>query len=339
MCAIRAFDLDELVDLAVSEAELADGVAPSIVAARSKMSLNAVDRLAARPGKFGRRPRAEAAATRWTPAEQRFLRRQMPFLGVPGLARVLGRSKVAIKIRAQRTGVPGASRTPGILTARKAGWMLGCCAKKIIRLIDEGKLPGWSVPGHHPGGNGELHLIRETALFAWAVNPENWPYFKQAKVRHPRLKRLLARQAQRWKDEWLTTGQAAELAGVHFNDVNRQISRLGKLPGVKHGQWYVRRSDIERYTFHKGKAGRERELEGYWTARADAFLVAAWLAGMEWVVIGRLMGWKAKRVCYRFQCLVEKDQVRRILQNVILADPDTWARKIKKLRRAHRLRD
>jgi len=86
-------------------------------------------------------------------------------------------------------------------------------------------------------------------------------YYRLARMSDTKLDRrlacLVALAVERWGDEWLTPGQVAETHGVGHQDVNRYI-HAGKLPGVKWGNWRIRRSDAKRVYFHKGReAGYE----------------------------------------------------------------------------------
>jgi hypothetical protein len=110
---------------------------------------------------------------------------------------------------------------------------------------------------------------------------------------------------ERWDDKWLTPGQVAHMHGVDHRDVNRYI-RAAKLPSVKWGNWWIRRSDAGRVCFRKGQ-GIGHELD--WPEEGDAFLVLARAVGRSLAAIGRLMDWPLQRVRPRLVALHRTGQI------------------------------
>ncbi len=217
------------------------------------------------------------------------------------MAQHLGRSPQAVKIAQVRRRIPAPSKRPGFYTANQAARILGIDVHCITELARRGLIRFDTLPGPRA-----IRQIAHVSLYVWAINPKNWIYFKPERVRDPRLRRLIGQRAQRWGDEWWTTGQAAEYFGLaNSNSVTAAIYR-GKLPAVRWGNWYVKRSDVLACHFvpKKGHAGYA------WSARADAFLLKA---RNEWrltfAAIGRLMKWSARLVEYRYRVL------RRIAQS------------------------
>jgi len=143
-------------------------------------------------------------------------------------------------------------------------------------------------------------LIDRQAFRRWVLNPLNWPYFKPDQVRDPELKRMLAKRAARWGDEWWSTRQVADYHGVITGDVKRYIvmGRLQafQLPVSLSGRhfdrsWsnhFILKSVAIQVKFVKrGKGHFERSQ---FTPAADAWLLKARdELGMTFVHIGRTM--------------------------------------------------
>ena len=234
----------------------------------------------------------------WTLAEDEFLREHLGVLSEEEIGRRLGRTPVATGLRWKRDlGLPAPSKTPGYVTARQAGRMLGVDVHAVVRWIDElGILPADTLPFKTPR---RVRRIRLSALRLFATRPRNWVYFRPLSVPDPDLARLVARAHALWDDEWLTTGAVADIHGVDTNDVTRAIY-LGRLPAVRWNNWRVQRSDAERATFPKGRgSGHER----VWPDGADAFLTLARAIGLPFGVIAHLMRWPAGRPSYRLGLL------------------------------------
>jgi hypothetical protein len=173
-------ELDALIDEAVVFGELAAGTdAQWLTAARG-----ADARLVAvlNPG-AGHVSWAPA----WTEQEEAFVRENHMWMSNAELAKALGRSVNGIEIHSKRNlGLPGRSNTPGYLTAQDVRKALGIgCAKSVTRLIRLGLLPGRLAPLERL-----VYLVKRDVLVRWAVNPENWIYFKPDNVTDPQIKCL-----------------------------------------------------------------------------------------------------------------------------------------------------
>ena len=90
-------------------------------------------------------------------------------------------------------------------------------------------------------------------------------------------------------DEWLTPGEVAAIHGVEHTDVNRYIN-AGRVRGVKWGNWLIRRSEATRpgLRFYKGKGTTQLHLHG--TPAGDAFLILAAAVGVPFAQIARMLG-------------------------------------------------
>jgi hypothetical protein len=275
---------DALIDAIVAGVELSGGAAPAWV--RGKFSGRALA-----PVRRLTRPAS------WSRAELAYLRSALGSLPVPVIAQKLGRSEDALHVIQVRKRIPAPSRQPGWLTGNQAARVLGVDIHAVAKLAARGVLPMERIPGLR----GILR-VRVLRLYAWAINPLHWMYFKPEKMGDRRLARLVVLAQSRWNDEWWTIGKAAAFHGVTVNGINQQIRR-GKLPGaVDWGNWWIRRSDVEKMTIRPGK-GSNRWPGGNFTPAADAFLRRAYEMGLTTPVIGRMMKRDPRAVNYRMRSI------------------------------------
>jgi hypothetical protein len=236
----------------------------------------------------------------WTTGDLAFLEDNLPVLGYAGVAQRLGRTMNAVKIIQVRRQIPAPSRRPGFYTCQQAARILGVDIHALSRLERRGEIRFVTLPGVRA-----IRQISRVSLWVWAIHPNHWIYFKPARVKDIRLRRLIALRQARWGDAWWTTGQVAEHYGVaNSNTVTAAIYR-GRLKAVRWGNWYVKRSDALGCPFTPGKG-----MTGIaWSARADAFLLRArdeW--NLSFHAIGRLMKWPMQRACYRYGVLKCNDE-------------------------------
>jgi hypothetical protein len=111
------------------------------------------------------------------------------------------------------------------------------------------------------------------------------------------LKRLVLLAQSRWEDEWWNTGRVAAYHGIDNRQVNYHVL-AGRIPAIRWGNWFMKRSDIIEYRF-KHKTGTVKT----WSPGADAFLLRAKELGLELETIGRMMKWPSKMAYYRYHCL------------------------------------
>jgi hypothetical protein len=231
---------------------------------------------------------------KWTSEEVAYLRENHGRMTDHQMAQVLGRSPGAVKVFRTRKGLAAASQVKtDLVTTREAGRILNVEMHAVAGWVREGMLP--SLPA---GPNGHLTLINRRALTAWAVNPDNWPYFDWRGITDPHLRRLCELRAQRWGDEWWTTRQVADHLGVDPNDIVRHIVKMKTLPGWQPPHsiggrhvnrrwvpWFVKRSDA--LNFKVRKAGDDM---CQFTPRGDAWILRAKdQLGMTFRAIGRTM--------------------------------------------------
>jgi len=263
-------DLDILIRDAVTEAQLETGMAAPVVASRAGLgSRGAV--ILQRTLRRGRP--IHPASNRWSPEELAFVRANLGRLPVEEIGAHVGRSPNAIKIVRLRHGWPAPSKMPDECSANAVGRILRKDVKTALVWIRAGILPGRQLPGSRM-----IMVVRRQVLARWAVNPANWIYFDWHRVTDPHLRRLCALKADRWGDEWLTIGKAAQVAGCDAQDLNRWI-HAGKIVGARKWgpNWSLLRSTVVGLHIPKGK-GSGHALP--WSPDADAFMLLAWAVGL-----------------------------------------------------------
>lgn len=303
------FNLDALIDTAVTEAELASGVSPSVLMSRAERNGCSERKVATLATSVGA-VRSQKAAI-WTPEEEAYLEDALGYLSIQEIAQRLGRTPAAIKIRWTRLGLDAPSKQPGEVVATKVGRRMGVCGKLIIRMIDEGRMPGRVVPG---GRN--IHVTKEADLRRWVTRPENWIYFKVERIRDVSLKRLVLLAQERWPDEWWTPGQMAEYHNLNDTSVINNAIRRGDLPAVRWQNWKILKSNAVAYQFRQG-SGRNVIID--WSVPGDAFIVLARAVGLTSSFIDELRGGTARRADWRLKNLMKHGQVLVLIKRFGLA--------------------
>ncbi len=237
---------------------------------------------------------------KWTPEHDEFIRQNLGWMTDEEMGKALGRTAVAVHLHWDRDmGLPGPSKAPNVITARRAADMLGIDGHKTAGWVDMGLIPGRLMPGRQTKCH-TIRLIDRTVFRRWVLNPVNWVYFRIDKVRDSELKRMLWKRAKRWGDQWWTVRQVANWHDVPIKNVEQQIRR-GQLPSFHlpitlsgrhwHRAWsyhYVLRSDALRAKFVTGKGGN-RKISKF-TPAADAWILKAHdELRMTFVAIGRTM--------------------------------------------------
>lgn len=268
--------LDALIADCIVTARLEAGESPALLLARADDSAEA--RRIRRAAHIARRGLSHANRP-WTADERRYLRRHARSRSVREIAAVLGRTPSAVHIRRTRAGLGSPRGNPEHVTARDVTRLLGVgCSKTVHRWMDSGMLPSryesydrvWRVTSPH-------------SLTRFAVNPANWVHFDPDAVTDPRLRRLIALRRERWGDEWWTTGQAAawhaEQRGepIACSTIHDYIS-AGRLPAVRSGNWYVRKSCAMTLELYTGKG------------RYNAMTAGPNVAQRQWLILCRAVG-------------------------------------------------
>lgn len=293
-------DLDDLLDAAVLEGALAAGRDP--VLAASQFGAARVIAAGAAAGK-----RAGFGDV-WSESEIEVITDQLSELGVEGIAERLGRSLSAVETRRYLLGLPGVTRHPEYITGQGMADALGMDSHSLLKLIDRGVLPVERTP---LASDRLVWRMRRTAFYVWATRPENWVYFNRSirqpdRIRDERLRRLIVRAAAEWGDEWWTIGEAANYHGVAHELLNKYIHQ-GRLPAVKWGNWWVRRSDAVALRVYSIEDG---QLPHRGTTGGDAFLVLAVAVGIPYPHIARMMRRRTDGgVTTRYRALRDRDRI------------------------------
>jgi hypothetical protein len=301
-------DLDMLLDEAFIEGALAAGTTPEILAARFPQQADHVMEMAPILGKgivnWNRT---------WTTGEERRLDEELGVYPIEEIARRHGRTPAAIKIRYTRLGLEAPSKRN--MTALDTAGALGMDVHSIVKLIESGSLPAEKA-------TEKIWAIQREKLVRWAVNPMNWMCFKLEKVQDEEIKRLVARQRERWTDEWWSTGQVGAYHGFTSSAVNNRIHK-GLLPAVRWGNWWVLRSDAVKCHFAPpGRNGLD------WSEAGDAFIVLGRAVGLPIPLINELRG--QGDAGHRLRCLMRDEEGLRQLVlarglQVYIRDGRVWA--------------
>ncbi len=315
-------DLDELLDTAVLEGVLAGGRDPSLAARQ----FGAARVIAA--GQAAESASISGSANVWSDEDLAFLREWSGVLGAAEIAERLGRRASAVFTQQIVRGLPTVMKHPDYLTGQKMADALGVDSHAVLMWIDRGLLAAERAPLEL----GRVWRMRRTAFYAWATNPLNWPCFIRS-VRDPeriadeKLRRLIARRAEQWGDEWWSLGEVAAYHGTVHQFINKHI-RDGRLPATDWGNWWVRRSDATRLRVYRISDG---QLPHRGTPAEDAFIVLAAAVGIPWPHIARMMGGRRTGggTVTRHSALMEKGLVPGLIRAnglpVLYRDGLTWA--------------
>src|SRR5574343_819240 len=157
----------------------------------------------------------------WTPAEDQFVRENLGYMTDEEMGQYLGRTAIAVHLRWDRDlELGGPSKAPDVYTAHHAAMILGLDGHKTAHWVDQGLIPGRIM-----AGGRRIRLIDRQAFRRWVLNPMNWVYFNPKTVRDPELKRMLAKRAKRWKDDWWSTRRAADYHENTTTEIKRYIQR------------------------------------------------------------------------------------------------------------------
>lgn len=298
-------DLDLLIEEAAITGELTAGFSPKF------LSVQRDPRMVAVIANGMEHRQANVRAQRWTPKEEDFVRQYASWLSDAEMGARLGRSEDAVHIRRERfLSIPGATKREDWLTGNEVGRRLGLsCSKVVGRWIRAGILPGRMAPMDR-----DIYLVSIDALTRFAVNPENWIYFRTHRVQDTKLRRLIALRQERWGDEWWTPGQVAAYHGVTGGTVNARIVK-GDLPAKRWGNWWIKRSDAVNAQFVMGR-GYNTRVE--WTEAGDCFLLVARAAGCSYADIDALAKWAERRAVYRHQVLQRDGTIPRLISRYSL---------------------
>ncbi len=280
----------------VAQAEVENGANPLLVSSRFGVPVSTLTAVT-----INYNPSQKAA--RWNTYEDDFLRQNLGILTEEQMAEYLGRSTNAIHLRWERDlDLPSPSHNPAYYTANQVSHILGLSSvHPVMHWCKVGLIKNRVM-----AGGRYIRLILRSDLTAWVVNPDNWIYISWRKITDPHLRRLCELRQQRWNDEWLSSPEAAEIVeGITVNNIAR-LAKRGTLPAVQPkfsrggrasddgrtwSDWYVRKSDLLKTVFYKGK-GSTTKLQ--FSDRAEDWMLRATLAGLGPTAVWRTMGGQRK---------------------------------------------
>lgn len=324
--------LDQLIESVSVAGQIAAGAKRAVVAAHTtdrRLALT-LSRAQRSDGKGAKRN-----TTVWSQADDDFLRANLGRLTLDEIARRLGRTWAAVKIRQTRElHLTAPTKQPHVLTSNMVAYGLGRDVHAIVKMIERGILPGRKWPYKH---GRRCFIVDRVALAAFAVNPLNWIYFDPEQINRSgelrrdtrrqkydagiadwfeKLRALVLRRKALWADEWWTPGQVGEYHGTTHMNVNNAIHD-GALPAVKWGNWHILRSDavaVRQIIAWSGKGGTGQD-HTYHSPASDAFLVLAAAAGESYGGIGALMGQTDRWVEYRLRTLRRRGRLPWIVRH------------------------
>lgn len=287
-------NLIELINHVVADVELSQGRPADWVITNSGKP--AVPAQRKRPGR----------SAPWSKEEDEYLQNNRPYMSQSEIARNLGRSEYAVKVRATRMGFTSARHAPGYISANKIARLLNVDGHKPPTWIDLGILEGEHFP--YPG-----RICRRVTISVfkrWLIKPISWVYFDVKRMQPGPLRRLVEKAQIKWGDEWLTTRQAGDILGCDPKTIYQQI-KMGRIYGYRAiGQdrrrvfgwahWYVLRSEIEQLIIPRGKGFSK----AVWSPSLDATILRMRDdEGLEFTVIAQRLRMKVAKVSYRYHQL------------------------------------
>lgn len=249
----------------------------------------------------------------WSLEDINFVREHVGILSDAEIGERLGRTAIAIKIKRTRLALGSATRREDWFTSRGAAKALGMpCAKKIVEFIENGWLVGYSAPL-----DCTIHQIHLGDLKRFACNPEHWVYFDPKRVNHPEIRRLVLRQMVRWGDEWWESSRVAKYHNLKESDISRYM-KIGRIHGIRHGKWYVRRSVATdpNLVIYKGRGGTNKAISDNYR-EWDALVVFGVAAGLSYGMIEHISKTKLK-TAGRYQFLENRCKLGEVVEKYAL---------------------
>ena len=228
-------DLDFLINQALEDADTESGVGADYLASKGHRAL-----ISRREADQKKQTMTNRRNPNWRRHEVKFVRDHLGEMGYAEISQQLGRSVIAVKLLQVRRQIPAPSKRPGYLTGQGMAKMMGCDIHSVMLYAEREMLPFERVPGKQ----GILR-IKKVRVYMWAVNPENWPFFKFENIQDKKLKRLVKLARERWDDEWLSPGEAERMLGWTKKRMNYLVND-GRISGKRWGNWHFKRSDVER---------------------------------------------------------------------------------------------
>jgi len=135
------------------------------------------------PGGIGSVNLSSRRYFKWQPWEDTYLRQNLGHKTEDEIAKHLGRTQVAVRLRWIRDlRMTAPSKDPNILTGTQAANLLGTDKHKIIHLCNTGIIPARQMRGKSQGRERAIRLINRKEFYRWVANPANWIYFDWNKI-------------------------------------------------------------------------------------------------------------------------------------------------------------
>lgn len=298
-----ANDLDMLLELAVSQAELANGTDVAVQVARSTLH----------PALVGMKPAPLKKAPEWSLSEKQYLAEHHAQRSEEDIARTLGRSVMGVHLQWKRQGLPAPTKQPDWITCNKVSKLMGIDVHKVTGWIETGIMPGELIPMRR-----KILRVNKTALKRWLTRPQNWVYFDHRSITNARLRRLVELAKERWQDEWWDLPRAAEYHNCDKKDILRyvyhgdvpaiQAPNIGGRSGLGWSRWFIKKSDAVKLVVRRGR-GTGHELPA--NPPRDAYIVLGKAVGFSSQWLGEKTGMTSKGVDY---LLHQRAKVRAIIE-------------------------
>ncbi|MBK9497462.1 MAG: hypothetical protein IPO08_23650 [Xanthomonadales bacterium] len=253
----------------------------------------------------------------WSAADDEFLRVNLTKFSDADLARLLGRTEIAVHLRWKRElDIPARSKQPDLISANQIAEGLAVDVHAVCHWVRLGLLTAQRLPGIT-----EMLMIRRVTLLRFVVNWRNWIYFEPRRINRgshrskykydqdfwDHVRRLALRARRAWKDAWWTPGQVAAYHGVCLAVVNNAVHD-GRLPNaVKWGNWRILRSVAKACT--RLHTGRGSNMYRDYSPKFDRFIILGTALGLSNSTLAAFSNCTAPEVAYRREQLFVTRQV------------------------------
>lgn len=223
----------------------------------------------------------------WSEDEIAYLREHYGVQETAQIARHLGRTFTAVRVRATRLrlSIRKRRRRAGIYNARQVARMLGIgCSKTVALLIDAGHLAA-RVSGRDP--LRPIYRIERDEMEAFLARPVAGVVVDPERIADPGLRAVYLRADHH---RWLTTAEAAERLDVSARALARH-AREGTIPALRWGNWRIHEVDLPVIRrILRGLANRKPAPTRRFTPDEDARTLAALAVGYSATEVAEMLG-------------------------------------------------
>ena len=180
------------------------------------------------------------------------------------IARALGRTANAIRVRRKRLGLPSVLRQPCLYTGRQAAQLLGVDAHLIRRFVTRGWLKATRGPRR---GSSTQWCVYEDDLLAFLENPAYWHCWEPQRITETGLRDWALTLP---RPQYLTLTEVAKRYHVNVSTVTHWLDR-GVLPFVRNGNRMVDERSLEGFVppYERPRHGqKKRPWQNHELARA-----------------------------------------------------------------------